>query len=96
MALFRCSIRGENFPGEMIRMKGLVGFYTTRWIEADSAEHAEMSALELLRTEPTFQIKSPKLREQSKAKVYFEEILEVASDTPRVPPNKGATWFEMN
>ena len=91
--LYRCSIRGESFPGELVGSKGLYGFYTTRWIEAASAEEAEMTALELLKSEPTFQIKSPKLREQSKAKVYFEEIVPVR-ETKR-KPGGGATWFKM-
>lgn len=92
--IFRCSIRGENFPGELIGKKGLVGFYTTRWIEASSSEEAEMIGLDLLRGDPSFQIKSPKLREQSKAMVYFEEI--VAIEKPkRKLVNSGATWFEM-
>ena len=53
-----------------------------------------MSALEAMRIDPTFEIVSPKLREQSKAMVYFEEILEVPLETPRVP-SEGATWFDM-
>jgi hypothetical protein len=92
--LYRCLVRGENFPGQLVGKKGLVGFYTTRWVEAVSLEDAEMSALEAMRIEPTLEIVSPKLREQSKAMVYFEEILEVPSETPRVP-SEGATWFDM-
>ena len=94
MMLFRCYIRGENFPGELILQKGLYGFYTTRWVEADSAEEAEILALEMLKGEQTFQVKSPKLREQSKAKVYFEEIVPVRV-TKQKRINAGAAWFEM-
>ena len=94
MKLYRCMVRGENFPGELIGKKGLVGFYTTRWVEAVSLEEAEISALEAVRIDPAFEIVSPKLREQFKAMVYFEEILEVPPETPRVP-SKGATWFDM-
>ena len=90
MPWFRCSIEGENFPGVLIRRKGLVGFYTTRWVEAADAEQAELAALDLLRTEPTFQLKTPP--EGVEAKVYFDEIVEV--DGPG-GPNAGATWFEM-
>lgn len=94
MKLYRCLVRGENFPGQLIGKKGLVGFYTTRWVEAVSLEEAEMSALEAMRIDPAFEIVSPKLRKQSKAMVYFDKIVEVPPETPRVP-DKGATWFEM-
>ena len=95
MPLFRCMIRGENFPGQVIRQRGLVGFYTTRFVEAENAEEAEFAGLEMLRADPGFEIRSEKLRQQEpQAKVFFEEIVEVAPDTDQVP-NKGATWFNM-
>ena len=90
MAWFRCLIEGENFPGVLIRKKGLVGFYTTRWIEASSPEEAEMSALDALRAEPAFQLKNLTLGPD--AKVQFTEIVEV--DGPG-GINSGATWFVM-
>lgn len=88
MPWFRCAIEGENFPGQIIGKKGLYGFCTTRWFEADDAEAAEIAALGFMRTEATFQIKSPELAKD--AKVYFTEIVEV--DGPG-GPNSGATWF---
>ena len=95
MALFRCLIRGENFPGQIIGLKGLIGFYTTRFIEAADTEEAELAGLEMLRADPDLQIKSEKLKQQEPlAKVYFEEIIQVVEDTER-KPNRGATWFEM-
>ena len=95
MALYRCLIRGENFPGQLMLSKGLVGFYTTRFVEADSAEAAELAGLDVLRHDPDLQIRLEKLQQQEpQAKVYFEEIVEVDPDTKRVP-NKGATWFDI-
>lgn len=90
MPWFKCSIEGENFPGALIRSKGLVGFYTTRWVEASSPDEAESAALNLLRSEPSFQLKSP--ANTSDAKVYFTEIVEV--DGPG-GVNGGAAWYEM-
>src|SRR4051794_18549300 len=34
MAWFRCCVRGENFPGQLVCEAGLVGFYVTRFVEA--------------------------------------------------------------
>ena len=88
-------IRGENFPGQVMRMKGLVGFYTTRFVEAASVEEAETLGVEIIRNDPDLLLKRQKHRLlKPPAKVFFEEIVEVAADTDRVP-NKGATWFSM-
>ncbi|HET6536276.1 MAG TPA: hypothetical protein VFG41_08845 [Sphingomicrobium sp.] len=70
----------------------MMGFYTTRWVEAETAEAAEQGALESVRSEFTF---SEEDRQKAPdAMMYFEEIVEVEPDTPRVP-NKGASWFPM-
>lgn len=90
MPWFRCVIEGENFPGVLVRKKGLVGFFTTRWVEASSPEEAEVAALETLRGEPTFQMKTP--AKGAEAKVYFTVIAEVAGPGG---VNSGATWFSM-
>ncbi len=70
----------------------LMGFYTTRWVEAETAEAAEPLALEMVRNE--FQFSAEDRRRAPDAMMYFEEIVEVEPDTPRVP-NQGATWFPM-
>ena len=90
MPWYRCLIEGENFPGSLIHKDGFVGFFAARVVEADSAENAEIRALEILRADPTFALKGlPKPKE---AKVYFAEIEEV--DGPE-GPTSGATWFSM-
>ena len=91
MPLFKCFIRGENFP-PLKGSKSLMGFYITRWVEASSAEDAELIALEMLKGEFVFSEKQK--RKAPDARVYFEEIVEVARDAKR-NPNSGATWFEM-
>src|SRR3546814_8747667 len=75
MPLFRCIICGENFPGTLLGQEELVGFYTTRFVEADSPEQAEIMAIELLRNDPSLDVSSEH-RTQS-AKVFFEDIDEV-------------------
>jgi hypothetical protein len=70
----------------------LMGFYTTRWVEAETAEAAEPIALELVRDE--FRFSDEDRRRAPDAMMYFEEIVQVEPDTPRVP-KKGASWFPM-
>lgn len=63
MPLFRCFIRGENFPGKLIGERKPIGFYTTCYVEAQSSEQAEMLAVDLLRNDKDLAL-SPKYRTQ--------------------------------
>jgi hypothetical protein len=92
MALFRCSICGENFPGSLLGEALPIGFYTTRYVEAESPSEAEVMALDALRTEEIFKI--PAEARTENARVYFEEIEEVPLDTER-KPNSGFSFFVM-
>jgi hypothetical protein len=92
MPVFRCFIRGENFPGELIGLTSAVGFHATRFIDAESATEAEQVAVAALRKDTALTVNSePRVKN---AKVYFESIVEVPAETERVP-NKGFTFFAM-
>ena len=93
MPLFRCSIRGENFPGELVGLTAAVGFHATRFVDAHSATEAERIAVGALREDAALTVTSePRVKN---AKVYFESIEEVPADTARVP-NAGFTFFVMD
>ena len=92
MPLYRCSICGENFPGKLLDQDELVGFYTTRYVEADTSAQAELAVLELLHNDSSLEL-PPEHRSQD-AKVYFEEIDEVPMDTEQ-KPNAGFVFFTM-
>ena len=94
MAWFRCLIRGENFPGNLVGEPGLVGFYVTRFVEASRAEDAESCALQALRSEPKLARPSDQTP-PGLPRVHFEEIQELhASEVPAQQP--GFTWYPMN
>jgi hypothetical protein len=90
MAWYQCRIRGEHFPGELLEESGLVGFYTTRVVEADSPEEAETKALANLKDERELQI-APTHRTQD-ARVFFEDISELKRRPVRKPG--GFTFFK--
>ena len=93
MTWFRCFVHGENFPGQLIGEAGPVGFYVTRFVEAADAGDAEAAALRALRAEPRL-APPPGWTPAGLAKVYFQEIEEVAADrVAAVPP--GFTWYRM-
>jgi hypothetical protein len=93
MPLFRCFIRGENFPGEVLGESTAVGFYTTRFVDAESATEAEQIAVAALREDAALTVTSePRIKN---AKVYFEKIEEMPADTERVP-NTGFSFSTMD
>jgi hypothetical protein len=92
MALYRCLIRGDNFPGELIGQSSAIGFHATRFVDAPSTEEAERLAVAALRQDAALTVSvEPRTKN---AKVYFESIEEVPADTERVP-NSGFTFFPM-
>lgn len=91
MAWFRCIVRGENFPGALIGRKGRIGFYATRFVEANDPEKAEMKVLSTLRNEQELRI--PRIRRSKHATVYFEEIVEVAVPSMRRRRTTGFTFY---
>ena len=94
MAWFRCFICGENFPGVLAGVPGLVGFYTTRFVEATDSGEAEALALELLRDEPCLALPPPDDHPAGNARVTFEKISELpASSVPTQQP--GFVWHPM-
>ena len=93
MPLFRCFIRGENFPGELIGQTTAIGFHATRFVDAQSAQEAERIAVAALREDAALTVTvEPRVKN---AKVFFESIEEVPSDTERVA-NTGFAFFSMD
>ena len=94
MPWFRCSIRGENFPPGTDDPARPLGFFTSRFVEADDAEDAETHGLAALRTHPVLaSLKGHPLA--SRARVFFDEIKEVSADAvPEQAP--GLVLFPMD
>ena len=94
MVWFRCFIRGDNFPGQMVGETRPVGFYVTRFVKASNITKAESIALKQLRAEPML-AKPEGFTPSDNIRVFFEEIEEVKpSDVPEVKP--GYTWYPMD
>ncbi len=91
--LFRCSVHGENFPGEMLSLPNPIGFYATRYVAAQNAEAAEMLVLAMLKADPSLQLPEG-IEKPKNARVHFESIEEVPNDT-RPVSNAGFPFYEM-
>ena len=94
MPWHRCFIRGENFPTFLDGEHTLLGFYTTRFVEASGSEDAEQIALATLRGEP--KLAPPEgVKPSGTFRVFFEEVREIPADrVPSQPP--GFTFYPMD
>ena len=90
--LFRCFIKGTNFPGRLVGQKKPVGFYTTRYIDASSSDEAEMLVVENLRTDKGLSV--PEKYCAQDAKIFFMKVEEAPPETER-KPNAGFTFYTM-
>lgn len=93
MKWYKCFIAGENFPGHLVGQDYLIGFYATRFVQAESEESAEENCLEMLRTDDRLRLPSG-VQPSDAAKVFFEEIAEVhESEVPEF--QGGFTFFQI-
>lgn len=94
MNLYRCFIQGENFPLDFDGEPGLFGFFTVRFVRAETKEQAELIALGLLRADPKLEV-DPSRRTDA-AKVYFKSIVEIDAVPEGVSEfGTGYTFFQM-
>ena len=91
MAWFRLFACGEDFPvildGEVV----IAGFYTTRYVEAESASEAEIIASEMLFEDPD--LETPPGYDDIQPRITFEEVEQVAAP---IDINDGFSFFPMD
>jgi hypothetical protein len=76
MAWYRLFACGEDFPVIIDGNVEVVGFYTTRYVEAESQSEAEAIASELLFEDEDLQ--PPPGYDDLQPRIMFEEIVQVA------------------
>lgn len=94
MKWYKCSLQGVNFPGELINESKLIGFYTTRFVEANTVDEAELIAISLLRNDKKLKLPSG-TKPPKDAKISFEKVEEI--DINEVPGEQmGFTFYVMD
>jgi hypothetical protein len=91
MAWFRLFACGEDFPVILDGNVELVGFYTTRYIEAETAGEAEAIASEQLFEDDD--LRPPPGYEEYQPRIVFEEVEQVAEP---LDINDGFMFFPMD
>lgn len=77
MAWFRVFACGEDFPVVIEREVVLAGFYTTRYVEAESASDAEARVADMLFEDPD--LETPPGYEDYQPRILIEEVEQVAA-----------------
>lgn len=91
MAEWRVLLNGRNFLLEFEGEPKRLGFYTTRFVEAQNPEAAEMAAVQMVREDSTLQqvLNDP----SDSPMIYAEEVTEATRQNSEYP-NTGYTFYE--
>ena len=85
-------IHGEGFLIEFEDGIRESGFYTTRWVEADSPDGAENLAVELIRDDERL-LSITRHDSSQSPMLYAEKITELSSFEGNDPPGAGFTFY---
>lgn len=91
---YRVFLRGENFLLNVDGKPERSGFYTTRFVQANNPDGAELLAVDLIRSDRW--LKDSVLNERPDPPTIFAEEIEIidASDVP--PAQGGYSFFPMD
>lgn len=90
MPWFRCLIEGENFPLAREGRPALLGFFTTRWVEAATSGEAERQAVDMIRGDKAF----ARMREANLTPMIYVRRMDEVPE-PSDGPGEGFTFFPM-
>ena len=94
MAFYRVFLRGENFLMEVDGKPTRMGFYTTRFVQANNRDGAELLAVDLIRSDSWLK-KSVSNDRSDPPKIFAEEIdLVEGEGAPDV--GAGFSFFPMD
>ena len=92
MKKFKVMVRGENFLLNLEGVEQKLGFYTTRFVEAQNEEAAEYDVMEMLRADPEFG-KGVLNDKSDRPMMYAEEVEEIDSFEGVTLPGTGFAFY---
>lgn len=93
MAYFLVLLHGANFVFNFDGDEKKGGFYTTRWVKADSEKEAELKAVSLIKSDQSLHDVSVRV-EAHTPMIYLEEIAKINwFQYLRKRPGKGYTFY---
>jgi hypothetical protein len=91
MPWFRTLVRGENFLMSTDGKTERLGFYTTRFVEAEGPEGAEMAAVESIRADT--QLAQAISNDRSDPPMIFVDEIQEIMETDILSVGSGFTFF---
>ena len=92
MKNYQVFVRGENFLINLYGVNQKMGFYTTRFVEAENEEAAEYAAMDMLRGDPKL-VKGVLNEGSDPPMMYAEEIEELKSFKGFPVPGTGFAFY---
>lgn len=92
MKKYKVFVRGENFLFNLDGVNQKMGFYTTRFVEAEDEEAAEYAVMDMLRNDPKL-IKGVLNERSDSPMMYAEEIVELKSFKGFPVPGTGFAFY---
>ena len=89
---FKVMLRGENFNVALDGPVAKLGFYTTRFVEADTPDAAEQAAVDVVRQDSRLQ-GIVRNAPTDPPMIYLESLSEIPSFDGCPVPGAGYTWF---
>jgi hypothetical protein len=91
MKKYSVMLEGRDFLLEIGGSVKKYGFFTTRYVEAENPEEAEMKAVQLVRTDQSLQ--QAVRNEGSSPAIHLSSFLELRSFDGVRPPGRGYSFF---
>jgi hypothetical protein len=89
---FKVALRGQNFLLRDAGSRRTRGFYTTRFVEADTPEQSELIAVQLIQDDQDVIGITVNPRDDSPM-IFVDEIVEIPSFDGYLVPGAGYSWF---
>ena len=92
MKKYKVLVRGENFLINLDGVNQKMGFYTTRFVEAENEVAAEYAVMDILRSDPKL-VKGVLNEKSDPPMMYAEEIEELKSLKGYPVPGSGFSFY---
>jgi hypothetical protein len=89
---YKVMLRGENFKVAVDGSVSRLGFFTTRFVEAETPDGAEHFAVGLVRQDPFLQ-RAVRNAPSDPPMIYLDSLSEIASFDGHRVPGTGYSWF---
>lgn len=95
MPYYKVLLDAQNFLVSLDEKEELMGFFTTKWVEAANEEEAELKAVDLIKNDKELVdiVLNKKRGLEIAPMIYLEEISEISQN--EMQDIKGRTWYNM-